>query len=868
MENINKLDKLGSKNNPIIVDDNKEYSCNFKPKVKKEMINESKVDVPKVDDPKVDDPKVDESLNLLINKLEDDAKKLFILKDYDGCIPLYGKLISLDNNNNNNYKHYTNRSLCYLKMQKFLKCVEDAKQSTINNKKWLKGYYLYAKGMIGLDNYMSAYTMLNDSLQYGSSKNIDELIDKCKEYIKLSPISFNSDLMKNKYNINESWFRDNDMIQKIYANMLKYCNTVSPKRTLRYFNDKQYVKFMENILKKYALNKNIIILNSIYGLFVLLAKSYGANNIYSFEYFSLLSKIAVNFIYVNRLKQWKLENPNITNKDDIEIEFNKVNSGIIVDTDINNMYKKHQQKCDLLLISEFDFTCLGTNIFETLSLYNEYNIIDKDTLIYPNKLILHAQLIQLDINTDKYRWCTIADEFDKTRKHKILSNEFVLYEFDLNNYRYHKEYNANLNKIKYDISIIDDGMVNAVIYWYDIIADDYLISTNSLKCIKPAIYYFDNIKVNNGSKLTTYVSFNNNKVLFDFYNSYKDVLIPHWEYESNYLLVNDLIEKHKNKFKDRKIMNINHNLINCLLNTKNVYIPACSNNQFRINSNNNATLNSIPYHMLTSETIPFDDINTLVIDDFDDMLVGTNVMTKLRMMKLLFTTDKYKKLDIYPKHGKVKAQFIKLIYNDDYDYDIKKIIRYRWTKRPESMKLYNNEHVKVGKPFTLFEFDFYNIPETKIEDVMEIDVEVGTINALAIWYELKMDDNEYIPINHISKYSSQNVQHLPEINILKNTKIKLNKVFDESFINIYFKEEELKENKDILPNFKNQCDVKWHNMQKELDDGMYCISKMIVENPKLFEKTSQDIIKIASNVGSFHLYQEVINRFIYMLSVN
>lgn len=101
-------------------------------------------------------------------KLE--GNNLFAQRKYEGAIKLYTKAI---NKSSNNAVFYTNRALCYLKLQKWEDVISDCKTALDHDTQSVKGHFFFGDAQMELGNYDEAIVMLKQAQMLAKQQKLN-----------------------------------------------------------------------------------------------------------------------------------------------------------------------------------------------------------------------------------------------------------------------------------------------------------------------------------------------------------------------------------------------------------------------------------------------------------------------------------------------------------------------------------------------------------------------------------------------------------------------------------------------------------------------------------------------------------------------
>eukprot|EP00112_Aurelia_sp_Birch-Aquarium-sp1_P000557 Seg1053.9 transcript_id=Seg1053.9/GoldUCD/mRNA.D3Y31 product="STIP1-like and U box-containing protein 1" protein_id=Seg1053.9/GoldUCD/D3Y31 len=94
-------------------------------------------------------------------ELKEQGNRLFAARQYEDAVGCYSKAIS---RNPSLAAYYTNRALCYLKMQNWTKVVSDCQKALEIDPKTVKGYFFLGQAYLELENYDEAINYLKRAL--------------------------------------------------------------------------------------------------------------------------------------------------------------------------------------------------------------------------------------------------------------------------------------------------------------------------------------------------------------------------------------------------------------------------------------------------------------------------------------------------------------------------------------------------------------------------------------------------------------------------------------------------------------------------------------------------------------------------------
>lgn len=134
------------------------------------------------------------------------------------------------------------------------------------------------------------------------------------------------------------------------------------------------------------------------------------------------------------------------------------------------MGKDLKKRCDLLVMELFDYGFLGEGALHFVH-FAWHNCLTEDAKIVPRGGTIYAMLVELICDDSLKPYLFSADYYgiDLTqRKHKRMSAPFEVFTFDFMDKKKMKLPPTLGDKVSRDITITENGTVNAVVFWHDL----------------------------------------------------------------------------------------------------------------------------------------------------------------------------------------------------------------------------------------------------------------------------------------------------------------------------------------------------------------------------------------------------------------
>ena len=245
--------------------------------------------------------------------------------------------------------------------------------------------------------------------------------------------------------------------------------------------------------------------------------------------------------------------------------------------------------------------------------------------------------------------------------------------------------------------------------------------------------------------------------------------------------------------------------------------------------------------------------NMAIFEIFDSGLIGEGALHLLSsaQAKLLTTTA-----TLVPASATVYAQPIQFRFTTLQGFDVTQANQWRWRPEYEGIELNRRRDAwkPLAPPQAVFSFDFYDASRYMRPDetVLHFDVnEEGVCNAIAMWFELDLDDEITLstsPYEEKGPTWQQAVQWLPEIIVRPKDCLAITARHDTYSISF----EVEKDKNEGLESFENRLtgvplvDPMWKQVHDALEKGNAQLVKACVQNPLEFRAAAQAAVAFAA----------------------
>ncbi|CAD7701540.1 unnamed protein product, partial [Ostreobium quekettii] len=184
-------------------------------------------------------------------------------------------------------------------------------------------------------------------------------------------------------------------------------------------------------------------------------------------------------------------------------------------------------KAQILVMEVFDSGLIGEGALHIISAaYRSF--LDEDAIILPAGATVYFQLIQVDrvshvhgidvSHINRFHWRPSYDGIDLRRGKHIwhaLSDEAIAFDFNF----YEHEKNMRPASLRVELRAKDQGIVNAVAFWFDLHLDEHCtLSTgpNAEQCTwQQAVQYVQERRVKSGDRVVVYASHDTRGIAFE-----------------------------------------------------------------------------------------------------------------------------------------------------------------------------------------------------------------------------------------------------------------------------------------------------------------------------------------------------------------
>lgn len=765
--------------------------------------------------------------------LKQQGDQAFQRQDYDKSIEFYTQAIQ---ENPKNYVLYSNRSLCYIKQDKFHQALKDAESCIELNQKWYKGYYRRGCVLVGLNDFVGAKKCFDiaHTLKPGDDniaeklREVNQLIksytalseSKKEKQVKLPIVSYDPN-----YYFKDRFAIENKEVSQILES---YSNLNSPKQNIKLLVNQDWTSKWVNMMKSVN-SESILFMGSLLGLLPLCTNS----QIYVKEKYSFLSKIVKDNYNINRLKIWnslfskKLESKTLDEKKDHYQKFTE-------------NFHLGQGPADCLVFSDWDYSFLNNGILNVL----ENSEFKK---IYPCSAKVYAMGIQTKMKDldelRKHQWCFYPEKFNNTEFIALTGSKEVL-EFHFKNNM------AKSREFKQNWKFSNTGTLDAVLFWYSLNLD----GKNIVQFPYKAIQYIEPTPVNKNEVREVKISHNSTKIMFNLDTKVEPKLsiVPKWYFN----MINDgrRLDAYQEAlkqidFKASLVVNCGAGVIPMMI--AKLYpmskIYGCETSKvllqeamriFKLNKiKKDIQLFQATITQLQIPKVLPKKVDLIVLEGIDSGLLSEGLFAYAKLARDHLLKNKGV---LMPCRAVLKGQLIELRTTEIEGFDMSNINTYRWGSKYQEI----DEEFKVLSPeFDIFDINFYNTVLETTEEEIEIKInQAGILTAVMYWFDLYLTDQVKISSTETSCWKPC-VYYLPEISVRSDDIFSLRAKHNGYEVKFGFNPEKITEFKQLET---ARLDKDWYNLELSTKAKSEKLMKEACQDPDKYRDLIKSVIKISS----------------------
>jgi len=575
------------------------------------------------------------------------------------------------------------------------------------------------------------------------------------------------------------------------------------------------------------------------------------------------------------------------------------------------MHHELHAKPDLVLCHNIDYSLLGQGLVLSINNLKKEECLRPDAQILPAAARVWAMGVQVLTDTgvpidmqpmEELFWSPIArkinmDEAFERRTIKPLTKPATALVFD---FRASSPMVRREERFELEMSCINSGRCNAIVYWYELNMGEHGIITSAPTPaaapsatkihVGQALHFLPVKEVEIGSALPVLASHNRTRILFQ----HKDIGMPP---PRRGLCVHSQLQASQDGHYNRTYAAALRKAIFSYPSTKGVlvvhvgsgvgtlsivaasarpesadHVVACEKSADLLGvaeacARHNQVSSRISFLQKDARNlVPHDELarkaDILLFECLDHTLIGDGILHYASHLKNGFAQANSR---LIPAAGVMKGMLVEMRTGEVHGVDMTMSDAYRWSKEVRPIDLRKEKYVQMTEVFDIFVFDF---AEAKIEQqVEEMEVIVsrdGIVSALVLWYDLIVDEEivaSTSPFGEPDRTLSfgQGIVFLQpaECRVKRGSTVPLVAATNGSELAFTINEDKLTRKSEVEVMGSTRYDPRWEGARANLDDAFKKILQNLSHNPKEFKYVQDAVMRLAAQPAAFGIDQGV-----------
>eukprot|EP00316_Scyphosphaera_apsteinii_P022876 CAMPEP_0119341952 /NCGR_PEP_ID=MMETSP1333-20130426/103705_1 /TAXON_ID=418940 /ORGANISM="Scyphosphaera apsteinii, Strain RCC1455" /LENGTH=1126 /DNA_ID=CAMNT_0007354061 /DNA_START=48 /DNA_END=3428 /DNA_ORIENTATION=+ len=578
------------------------------------------------------------------------------------------------------------------------------------------------------------------------------------------------------------------------------------------------------------------------------------------------------------------------------------------------MHHEINHKIDCLYLSNFDFQLLGMGLIQSVNNLKQQEILRKDALVFPPAARVWAMAVQVLTDTgvpvhmeaiERVFWSPVNQNIymDKPfyrRVIKPLTKPTIAFCFD---FRGHTPL-IKADRFQLDLTVVDDGKVNAVVFWYEMpLGQAGTVTTAPTAALPPgarqlglgqAMQWIPVQEVHQGQELSLEARHNKTSIFFGHPGRPADpprrglVLGSQLRYSQDSHFNRTLaaaVRKAMFRLKPTEPALVLH--VNSGFGTQSIVAAQArpSVSDFVVACEKSATLIGVAERAArdnsVSERICFlqkdcrnlkahEDLKNkadiLILECVDTPLINEGILHYLQHLRGSFTKEY---ATIIPAAAVMKGMLVQMRNGEIHGVDMTMSDAYRWSKEVFPVHLQEGEYIQLTEVFDMFVFDFgSSAVEQQIEHLDVVIAKDGIVSAIVFWFDLILDEeiivstSPFVPESQQLSFGQGLVYLQPaETRVKRGATVPLLAAHNSVEMAFTIEEDKMtRKGSDCETLSHTRFDPRWEGARANLDDQWKKIMQSLGYNPKECHYLQEAVMRFAAQPAAFGVDSGVAER--------
>ena len=246
----------------------------------------------------------------------------------------------------------------------------------------------------------------------------------------------------------------------------------------------------------------------------------------------------------------------------------------------------------------------------------------------------------------------------------------------------------------------------------------------------------------------------------------------------------------------------------------------------------------------------------LLLECIDHTLIGDGILHYVSHLRQAFTMPNAR---IIPAAGVMKGMLVEMRTGELHGVDMSMADAYRWSKEVRPITLQKEKYTQMTEVFDIFVFDFADAKvEQQIEEMEIICSRDGIVSALVIWFDLILDEEIVVTTSPFvdrerSLGLGQGIVYLQpaECRVRRGGTVPLVAATNGSELAFTINEDKLTRRSEVEVLGLTRFDPRWEGARANLDDAWKKILTNLSYNPKDFKLMQETVMRFAAQPVPF-----------------
>lgn len=580
------------------------------------------------------------------------------------------------------------------------------------------------------------------------------------------------------------------------------------------------------------------------------------------------------------------------------------------------MHHELHAKPDFVLCHNIDYSLLGQGLVLAINNLKKEECLRKDATVLPAAARVWAMGVQVKTDTglpidmqplETLMWSTSArqihmDEVFERRIIKPLTKPATALAFD---FRASAPQIRREERFELEMSVIDDGRCNGVVFWYELHMGQLGYITTAPSAIPApegstriavgqALHYLPLKVVEAGEKLPLLASHNRTRITF----AHRDLPLPA---PRRGLVLDGQFRVMQDGHFNRTFAAATRKAIFSYPSSKGVlvihvgsgvgtlsivaagarpesadHVVACEKSADLISvaeqcARHNSVGSRISFLQKDARNlVPHDELSrkadVLLLECIDHTLIGDGILHYVQHLRNGFATPNCR---LIPAAGVMKGMLVQMRTGERHGVEMTMADAYRWTKDVRPIDMRKEDYVQMSEVFDIFVFDFAeNGVEQMVEEMEIIVSRDGIVSALVIWFDLILDEEIVVSTSPFGEADrtltlGQGICYLQpsECKVKRGGIVPLVVATNGSELAMTINEEKLSiKSKDVVVTGATRFDPRWEGARANLDDAWKKILTNLSYSPKEMRLMQDAVMRLAAQPTAFGIDQGIAER--------